>query len=83
MAPYSLKKLNIVKQVSINGHVVACVAWRFLSNLSALRKLRSRDNELQSRVNERPSREEPRFDYQPLFVKGARAPPPKVLLGGG
>ena len=69
--------------ISINGLVVACVAWWFLSNLSALRKLRSRANELQSRVNERSSREEPRLDNQPLFGKGARAPAPKVLLEAG
>jgi len=35
--------------------MVACVAWRFLSNLSALRERRGRDNERQSRR----SREEP------------------------
>jgi len=29
--------------------LVACVAWRFLGNLNALRKRRSRDNERQMR----------------------------------
>ena len=69
--------------ISINELVVTCVAWRLLSSLNALRKLRSRANELQSRANERPSQEEPRLDYQLLFGKEACAPPPKVLLGEG
>ena len=38
---------------------IVCVAWRFLSNLRALRNRRSRDHEHQSRVNERRCREEP------------------------
>ena len=45
------KELTKVKIDSKNLHSkFSCVDWRFLSNLSALIKQRSHDNELQSRV---------------------------------